>query len=66
MFENERTSGTVRTILVTYGVAASCYLFTQSFPEGTLPVYVGMFWPHSLVVPGLVQQVLMIGALALI
>jgi hypothetical protein len=65
-FENERTYGAVRTILITYGVAASSYLFTQSLPDGTLPVYGGMFSPRILVVLGLVLQVLMIGARALI
>lgn len=56
----------VRTLLVTYGVAASSYLFTQSVPDGTLPVYGGMFSPRILVVLGLVLQVLMIGARGLI
>jgi hypothetical protein len=65
-FENERTYGVVRTILITYGVAASSYLFTQSVPDATLPVYGGMFSPPSLVVLGLVLQVLMIGARVLI
>lgn len=56
----------VRTVLVTYGVAASSYLFMQSVPEGVSPVHVGMFSPHSLVLTGLVLQVLMIGVRALV
>jgi hypothetical protein len=43
-------------------VAASSYLFTQSPPDGTLPFYGGLFSSRSLVVLGLVLQVLMIGA----
>lgn len=65
-FANERTYGAVRTILITYGVAASSYLFTQSVPEGSLPVYGGLLSVRGLVVLGLVLQVLMIGARALI
>lgn len=65
-FEKQRTYGAVRTILITYGVAASSYLFSQSVPEGTSPVYGGLFSPRSLVVLGLVLQVLMIGARGLI
>jgi hypothetical protein len=65
-FEKERTYGAVRTILIAYGVAASSYLFTQSVPEGSLPVYGGLLSSRDLVVLGLVLQVLMIGVRALI
>lgn len=65
-FENERIYGAVRTILITYGVAASSYLFTQSVPETSLPVYGGLLSSRGLVVLGLVLQVLMIGVRALI
>jgi len=65
-FEKERTYGAVRTILITYGVAASSYLFTQSVPEGSLPVYGGLLSSRGLVVLGLVLQVLMIGARVLV
>ncbi|MDH3901396.1 MAG: hypothetical protein OEU51_10165, partial [Gammaproteobacteria bacterium] len=66
VFEKEHAYGVIRTILITYGVAASSYLFTQSVPEGVGPVYGGMFSPRSLVVLGLAMQVLMIGARVLI
>jgi len=65
-FEKERAYGVFRTVLITYGVAASSYLFSQSIPEGVSPVYGGMVSPRSLVVFGLVLQVLMIGARGLI
>ncbi|UCC56837.1 MAG: hypothetical protein JSU75_03555 [Gammaproteobacteria bacterium] len=66
LLEKEHAYGVIRTILVTYGVAASSYLFTQSVPEDVAPVYGGLFSPRSLVVLGLVLQVLMIGTRALI
>jgi hypothetical protein len=64
--EKEHAYGVIRTVLITYGVGAGSYLFTQSLPEDVSPVYGGLFSPRVLVVLGLVLQVLMIGARALV
>jgi hypothetical protein len=65
-FNKERTYGAVRTILITYGVAASSYLSAQSVPDGVAVAYGGIFTARSLVVLGLVLQLLMIGVRMLV
>lgn len=62
----QRTCGVLRTVLISYGVAVSGYLFTQSAPAGAMPAAGGLPSPGSLVVLGLVSQVLLIGARAFI
>ena len=65
-FAQERTYGAVRTMLITYGVAAGSYLSALSVPDGVVMAYGGMFTARSLVVLGLVLQFLMIGARMLV
>ena len=65
-FRKRRSYGLLRTLLISYGVAASSYLFAQSVPAGVLPDNGGLFTPRNLVVLGLILQGLMLAASLLI
>jgi hypothetical protein len=64
--DRQRAYGAVRTALVSYGVAAFSYLFSQFTPDDTPLALGGTIPARSLVLLGLVLQLLLLAARALI
>ena len=64
--EQQRLYGAVRTVLITYGVAAYAYLLSRVDLGGAPRVLGGVAPAQSLVLVGLGLQLLLLGARALI
>jgi len=64
--EQQRLYGVVRTTLITYGVAAFTYLFSQSHSGDSPQAFGGIASAQSVVLGGLGLQLLLLAARALI
>lgn len=66
LLEQQRFHGVVRTTLITYGVAAFTYLFSQSTSGDPPHAFGGTLTAQSVVLGGLGLQLLLLAARALI